>query len=312
MGNTKRQHYVPRTYLKRFSFDGKRMHTFLIREDIPPVITEDNENQFIKDISLKDVCVSQDYYTIDESNSSNNRGLKAMCLEKDFFQDFAEPKLSSVIQSFDELACQILRDKQHISSIKFSEEQLYDLALCAFIQYHRSPRLRHPIESVNSILKHILSKSSSEKGCDDSCSTKGLDIAFTHADKTYLNLYLWRMFFQKISNYCILLRVSDNGNFLTSDNPVVIHKLGVKGKECLNVNFYTDEFSLFFPLTPNLMLEYYNPIQFPEAIQMDKTISIVDSNYEYQVNKYQYINAEKFVFSYKNDFSLFLKPISNG
>ena len=60
------------------------------------------------------------------------------------------------------------------------------------------------------------------------------------------------------------------------------------------------------------MLEYYNPTYFPEALKMNKTISIVDSKYENQVNKYQYINAEKFVFSYKNDFSLFLKPISNG
>ena len=117
------------------------------------------------------------------------------------------------------------------------------------------------------------------------------------------------MFLQKILSYSLLLRVSDNGNFFTSDNPVVIHKLGVKGKDVFDVNFYRDDFSVFFPLTPNLMLEYYSPIHFPEAIKMNETISIVDVNYENQVNKYQYINAETFVFSYTNDFSLFLKPI---
>lgn len=312
MGDTKRQHYVPRTYLKHFSFDGKRLHTFLLGKEITSVITEENKSLFIKDISLSDVCVSQDYYTIDESNSSNNRGLKAMCLEKDFFQDFAEPKLTLIIKTFDELAHKILNDKQYVSSVKFTDEQLYYLALSAFIQYHRSPRLRHSLESVNSIMKNILSTLASDKEYKDLSNIKGLDVAFTHADKTYLNLHLWRMFYLKISNYCILLRVSENGNFFTSDNPVVIHKLGAKGKETLNVNFYTDEFSLFFPLTSHLMLEYYNPTYFPEALKMDKTISIVDSKYENQVNKYQYINAEKFVFSYKNDFSLFLKPISNG
>ena len=65
---------------------------------------------------------------------------------------------------------------------------------------------------------------------------------------------------------------------------------------------------LLFRLTPNIILEYYNPSFFPDAIMMDKTISIVDSAYENQVNKYQYINAERFIFSPKNDFSLFLKP----
>lgn len=308
MGKTKRQHYVPRTYLKRFSFDGKRLHTFLISKDIPPVINSSNYGNFVKDISLADACVSQDYYTIDETNPANNCRLSAMSLEKDFFQNFAEPKLSSIIRLFDNLANTVLSDNNPIAAIRFSAEQLYDLALSTFIQFHRSPRLRHPFESVNSIIKHILKEKRLENGLSDVNDIKGLDVAFTHADKTYLNPYLWRIFCQKLHSYCILLRVSNNGNFFTSDNPVVIHKLGVKGKECFNVNFYRDDFLIFFPLTPNLMLEYY-PANFPDALQMDKTISIVGSDYEQQVNKYQYINAEKFVFSHKNNFSLFLKPI---
>lgn len=308
MGKTKRQHYVPRTYLKRFSFDGKRLHTFLISKDIPSIINSSNYGNFVKDISLADACVSQEYYTIDETNPTNNRGLNAMSLEKEFFQDFAEPKLSSIIRLFENLASKILSDNNQVASINFSDEQLYDLALSTFIQYHRSPRLRHPIESVNSLIKHVLKTRLLENGASDVENIKGLDVAFTHADKTYLNPYLWRIFCQKLHSYCILLRVSTNGNFLTSDNPVVIHKLGVKGKECFNVNFYKDDFLIFFPLTPNLMLEYY-PQDFPDALQMDKTISIVEWEYEQQVNKYQYINAEKFIFSHKNDFSLFLKPI---
>ena len=308
MGKTKRQHYVPRTYLKRFSFDGKRLHTFLISKDIPSIINSSNYGNFVKDISLADACVSQEYYTIDETNPTYNRGLNAMSLEKEFFQDFAEPKLSSIIRLFENLASKILSDNNQVASINFSDEQLYDLALSTFIQYHRSPRLRHPIESVNSLIKHVLKTRLLENGASDVENIKGLDVAFTHADKTYLNPYLWRIFCQKLHSYCILLRVSTNGNFLTSDNPVVIHKLGVKGKECFNVNFYKDDFLIFFPLTPNLMLEYY-PQDFPDALQMDKTISIVGWEYEQQVNKYQYINAEKFIFSHKNDFSLFLKPI---
>lgn len=309
MSKTIRQHYVPRTYLKRFSFDDKRLHTFLLKKDTPSVIGSKNWGEYLKDISISDVCVRQNYYTIDEINRNNNRGLKSMALEKDFFQDYVEPKLSSIIQSIESLASSVLKDNTSIASIRFSNEQLYDLAFSAFVQYHRSPRQRHSIESANSLIKYVLKSERKEKGLDDSEDIKGLDVAFTHADKTYLNTYLWRMFCAKISSYCMLIRVSTNGNLFTSDNPVVIHKLGVKGKGVFEVNFYRDEFSLFFPLTPNVILEYYNPSFFPDAIMMDKTISIVDSDYENQVNKYQCINAERFVFSFKNDFSLFLKPI---
>lgn len=307
MGETKRQHYVPRTYLRRFSFDGTLIHTFIVKREMPSELTDVELQKVWKDISLSDVCVEKNYYTIDEQNPGNNNGASAMTLEKDFFQNFAEPKLSTVIETWEKLAQQILANNTPIVSINFTDKQRIDLALCAFIQYHRSPRLRHDIEQVDKVIKLIHKNSQEEKGLQIDPNFKGLDIAFTHADKTYMNTYLWRQFFSKISSYCLLLRVSNNGNFFTSDNPVVIHKLAPKGQDFLKVNFFTDEFSLFFPLTPNLILEYYNPIAFPNAIKLNDTISIVTETYEQQVNKYQYINAEKFVFSYKNDFSVFLK-----
>ncbi len=152
MSKTIRQHYVSRTYLKRFSLDGKRLHTFLLKKNAPSVIGPENRNEYIKDISICDVCVAQNYYTIDESNKHNNRGLRAMALEKDFFQDYAEPTLSSIIQSMESLADSTLNDQITIASVKFSEDQLYDLAFSAFVQYHRAPRQRHSIESVNSLI----------------------------------------------------------------------------------------------------------------------------------------------------------------
>ncbi len=308
MGRTKRQHYVPKSYLKRFSFDGTLLHTFLLNPNTPSTLSEDELKEIWKDISLSDVCVSKDYYTIDEQNPHNNNGAKAMALEKGFFQDFAEPKLLDVIDTWERLANRLLADKVPVASIRFSEAQRMDLALSAFIQYHRCPRVRHHIESVDEVIKLHHKYTQQEKGLPIDPNFKSIDVAFSHADKTFLNPYLWRMFYTKLSSYCLLLRVSDNGNFFTSDNPVVIHKLGAKGYNVFNVNFYTDDFSLFFPLTPNIILEYYCPSAFPDALSMNDTMSIVSKNYEEQVNKYQYINAEKFVFSPKNDFSLFIKP----
>lgn len=310
MGRTKRQHYVPKSYLKRFSFDGKLLHTFLLNPDTPTTLSDKELQTIRKDISLSDVCVSKDYYTIDEQNPHNNNGIKSMALEKDFFQDFAEPKLLDVIDTWETLANRLLTDNIPVASIRFSEAQRIDLALCAFIQYHRCPRVRHHIESIDEVIKLHHKLSQKEKGLPIDPNFKSLDIAFTHANKTYLNPFLWCKFYTKLSSYCLLLRVSDNGNFFTSDNPVVIHNLKARGNNVFNVNFYTDEFSLFFPLTPSIMLEYFCPRVFPDALSMNDTMSIVSKNYEDQVNKYQYINAEKFVFSQKNDFSLFIKPNS--
>lgn len=88
-----------------------------------------------------------------------------------------------------------------------------DLALSAFIQYHRCPRVRHHIESVDEVIKLHHKYTQKEKGLPIDLNFKSIDVAFSHADKTFLNPYLWRMFYTKLSSYCLLLRVSDNGDF---------------------------------------------------------------------------------------------------
>lgn len=304
MGDTKRQHYVPRCYLKRFSFDGKRLHTFLINQTCSPCLYEDDIHKVWKDISISDVCISNDYYTL--KSQTLKCGMSSLALEKNFFQDYAEPKLNNIINTFDKLAQDILKGKTDIASIQVTAEQRLSLIQAAFIQHFRSPRSRRPFVEIGSVINHIYELRQKERGLHiDNFSE--LDVSYTHASKTYANPSLFRSFATKVSDYSMLIRVSDNGNFFTSDNPVVVHKLGAKGKDILQINILRDEFSLFFPLTPYIILELYNPSSFPEAISMNNTISIVHKDYEDQVNRYQYINAEKFIFSYKDDFSLFLK-----
>lgn len=297
MGQTKRQHYVPRSYLKRFSFDGKLLHTYFINQDTPSIPTENELRKVWRDVSISDVCLKKDYHTVRRHSEGNE--INPMVLEKDFFQDYAEPKFQSIIDTLDGIAQEFIKDRAKVASANVTTEQKLALIQSIFIQYHRSPRLRRPFEEINNFIKHW----EASNGKD----ALGMDVASTHADKTYINLFLFRVFATKLLDYSMLLRVSNNENFFTSDNPVVIHKLGTKGYDIFHVNFYKDEFSVFFPLTPYLMVEFYNPEAFPESLIMDGTISIVDREYENQVNKYQYINAEKTIFSYKNDFSLFLK-----
>lgn len=301
MGQTKRQHYVPRSYLKRFSFDGKLIHTYFISQDTPTILTDNELRKVWRDVSISDVCLKKDYHTVRQHSPGNN--INPMVLEKDFFQDYAEPKFQSIIDALDGLAQEFIKNGDIVAPFNITDEQKLTLIQSIFIQYHRSPRLRRPFEEINKIIKHW----ESSNGKD----SLGMDVASTHADKTYINLFLFRAFATKLLDYSMLFRVSKNENFFTSDNPVVIHKLGTKWNDIFNVNFYKDEFSVFFPLTPYLMVEFYNPEAFPDSLIMDGTISSVDTEYENQVNKYQYINAEKTIFSYKNDFSLFLKTTTN-
>ena len=197
----------------------------------------------------------------------------------------AENKFKEIIDHFDDIAKKIIREKKDIEQIKITPEQKFRLLQSAFIQYYRTPRFKKIFQDISTVID--ITHSLYKKGLPTEVNIDKFDVSYAHANKTYANIYLFRAFLNKALNYSLLLRVSDNSNFYISDHPVVIHKLGVKGKDCLNVNFYEDEFSLFFPLTPYLILELYNPTYFPKSLHMNNTISIVNSEYENQVNKYK-------------------------
>ena len=79
MGQTKRQHYVPRSYLKRFSFDGKLLHSYFISPDTPTALTENELGKVWRDVSISDVCLKKDYHTVRQHTEGNN--INPMALE---------------------------------------------------------------------------------------------------------------------------------------------------------------------------------------------------------------------------------------
>jgi hypothetical protein len=304
MGETRRHHYVPRLYLKRFTYDGKHLHSFIIpdkQENVELDLAKSRRN-----LSVENVCVSKDFYRI--SPKLANKNIPPLSLEKNFFQDNAEKHFKRVLDILDKKALDVLENEEECKNVALyvtqdiTPELFLRIVQMTFIQYYRTTRSREKIEEINNLIKISLKKGSLLED-----ELIGLDVPYTHADKTFANVYLFRRFLQKLSNYSMIFRISPNRNFFTTDNPVVIHKLGTVGSDILDVNFYRDEFSVYFPLTPYLMLEFYNKDVFPNASKLDGTMTFVDIEYENKVNIYQYINAKKFVFSYKDDFSLFLK-----
>src|SRR5438105_3087424 len=58
MGKTKRQHYVPQFYLRRFSQDGKRIHVYdkILRKTFPDGIRNVAQESYFNDV-LKEVIL---------------------------------------------------------------------------------------------------------------------------------------------------------------------------------------------------------------------------------------------------------------
>ena len=284
MGETRRHHYVPRCYLKYFSSDGRNINTFIIGEDKLP-----------ESISMKGVCVHKDFYTLTET--SIEEGIYSNYIEKDYFEKQIEPQLDHTIRLFEGLKIRAIQEEQSIGYIlpTLAERVIAQLILS---QYFRGPRARRMIIDE---LSQALSKDELEN----------LDIAKTHAAMTFLNEDLMERLTKKLLSDYWIIRIHPNGDFYTSDNPVVVidnKQLG-SGRWEVKADIGALNTAIFYPLTNEITVEIYDSAGFPEAMKVNKTVQFSNNDYTRTLNTYQYLNAEKFVFSKEGKFDLFIREI---
>ena len=62
-------------------------------------------------------------------------------------------------------------------------------------------------------------------------------------------------------------------------------------------------------LTNEITVEIYDSAGFPEAMKVNKTVQFSNNDYTRTLNTYQYLNAERFVFSKEGKFDLFIREI---
>lgn len=272
MGNKKRHHYVPKCYLKNFSEDGIQIFTHII-----------NSNREPKLISINDVCVEKDFYTLPKEYQE--LGLKKDLIETEFFCERIEPRFSksiSLIKGLRDVAY------KHDGPIGFDlgEKERISILYMLLIQYFRGPR---------------------HKGIHSDGTTMN---ALQHAYSTYANEVLMTSLVNKLNSNYWIIRVNPFNNFMTSDEPVVVidnQKMQRRGENFTKAKIGNKHTAVFFPLTYDIMLEIYDKEEFPEAQRVNNTVQTTNEEYQRRLNGYQYINATKFIFSYTQDFGLFIR-----
>ncbi len=183
MGETKRQHYVPVSYLKRFSFDEKRLYTFLI------------SNSCCEPKGVTDVCVSKKYYTL--SPETVKLGYDPLMLEKKYFQNYAEPRLSQAIRTIENAVLDFQKHKVTSAYIDIPYETRLLLIEATFIQYYRSPRQRIVFENIGNAISCVCEQIKNHRGLLSN-DIPNPDVPYIHAEKTFLNPYLLSAFVDKL------------------------------------------------------------------------------------------------------------------
>ena len=296
-----KQHYIPRSYLKRFSNNKKSIYTY------------DKKRCKKYNAPLMSVCFKDNLYTISEGYVKKNKEeggsiINTLSIETNYFANTIEPLFTQLLSQIDKIKEEWLTGRD-CYCLNFLEKR--ELAIHIAIQYLRLPQIGATIvddyirmgKADLEVIKEIMAV---QTGNEDFRKLK-MDIVCErpalHASLSYLNIDLLMMFANAMANNIFVFWMSKENDFYTSDFPIVVlpHKQNVRPKFG-GLAQYGGEVT--FPLSPNLVLSMYDREYFKDLENWDGNFIEASDTEIRKQNYLRYMYAEQHVFNYKNDFSL--------
>ncbi len=121
--------------------------------------------------------------------------------------------------------------------------------------------------------------------------------------KLYANEKLVSDFVAQILTKNWIFYISDNTEFYTSDNPIII-KPHIQNEPRYYDGFGMKGVEIIFPISKSIILTMWDSNYFPEKQKKENSFELINPKQMREYNCYQYIWANRQVYSYSNDFAL--------
>ncbi|EPT0832587.1 TPA: DUF4238 domain-containing protein [Yersinia enterocolitica] len=212
----KNQHYVPQSYLRRFTIDGEKSLIWSF---------DKKANKFLKNTSSinKICCEDYYYYQLDEEGNVNHT------------------KLEDVISEIEKIGNDILNEIIGMSSMPFVSihpEKREHLSLYIALMLTRGPSFRDAIHEVYGLSAKLMLKQLYNQGALSDMPAaiqvlikeKGLEAVIQPSIHKFISLEPMIGSAQQISlsflkKGWVLLKAQDGSEFITSDTPVIFYSV---------------------------------------------------------------------------------------
>lgn len=264
----KKQHFVPRFYLKNFSNKkkGKQLKHLIW------CFNKSDERSFIKNIN----DVAHENYFYDVIRGGN----------------FIENKLERFENEHKKVLKTLITEKDLSLLSKDEKKVISHLIVTQFV---RTREMRDLIIGMDQLRY------------ENNITTKyeGIGVKFQHLGFIYyiLQEYVTDFKLSPFLNMKWSLMINNTVlDYWTSDNPVNIYN-GLKNKYFANIGLIGEGVEIYYPLTPKLCLTLVDSKYYPK-LPNESIIQIDDVRYIIDVNRLQVILSGKEVYSINNDFSI--------
>lgn len=306
----KKHHYIPQCYLRNFSYNGTKLHSY------------DKISSQIYAQNISDACQIPYFYKLSEEYIKENPidAGKELAIECEYFANNIEPEYSKAINALIEVADRCINEKKRlILDIDFNTKK--GIATFLAIQFLRLPYIRtHTIDTFNDMMPQMLELFKQGMALETK-DPKYLELnikahcdpALEHANTTFMNEQFVDGFAEALANNYWSFLVSEKGNFYTSDFPIVVEP-HVKDVRPMYLGLTQYGAEVTFPISKNLVLAIWDKEYFADKKDSDCGFTIIDAKEERRLNYLRYFYAKRHVFSFHNDFQKieFAKAIEGG
>jgi len=299
---TKRQHYIPRCYLKWFSSDEKSVFAY------------DKKLSKTYQTSIMSVCYENNIYTISDEFITRNNAEKGaskinrLTIEHDFFSQDIEPNLDLLLRQIDEL-----RDNWQTGKEQYilNDDEKLEIALHLVSLYFRHPLVMESTvdnciraeKAQIDMLKMIMAAQTGEDRYNKLQIGLEYDKPALSATMTFMNEEFLMDFAKAISKNIFVFWMSKENDFYTTDFPIVVNPHEEYARPMyMGLAQFGGE--IMFPLSPKLALSVYDREFFKEDEDLDGYFIEADEKEIRRHNMTHYFYAQRHIFSLKNDFNL--------
>ncbi|WP_349946739.1 DUF4238 domain-containing protein [Lacrimispora sp. BS-2] len=267
MSEPKKQHYVPQTYLRKFSFsDGSVQKIFSLHKDQSKIICT----------NIRDTAAERHFYTIKKSDDQY--------IWENIYAKEIEPLMSNILS---QITSQCENELIQDYSFVLTQEMKKQLSITMIFQLLRGRQSREFQRNIYSEVVLSVIKDVRERFLPiDETKEKILKAAIEEDD--YFKLASMQATFdiKRLEKYinilirkCFLVyRIIDNAEFITSDNPVMcLDALSLSAKP-FNNGLAQNTTVIYFPVTSRLLIAAYDSSFYLGMLsEYDKRIIFLDS-----------------------------------
>jgi hypothetical protein len=278
----RRQHIVPKYYLRRFANQGRKTHVF--------AYDRFNDKSFT--VNIDKICVSSKFYDI----------------PIEYFPELKEKKHPEeiLLKPFDEKGAQVL-NSVFDEIVRFdsldAHKYIYGLSLLVAMQIIRTPSFRNNYKSLVLNSPELdISKRIQFQSKYGSSEIELLPRVMQFYALKDPNISLFPISNTLFNEYYFELQVNTTSSFLyTSDNPIVVNANSQDGYFD-NLRLDRKDRIVYYPLSPAIVLKLEKRQIITPIIQAEiKMTNLNEDQVEY-INKLQFAQSDRWVISCVNNF----------